>query len=95
MSNVAGKRVTKTILGNREHKKTYKFVVVFCVCLCFLREGGNRVTSQLYQGNKGTGTPCECSLYKRQFQLSESSVSASSETLERNGMLYTWVTEDL
>ena len=40
MSNFAGKRVTKTILGNREHKKTYKFVLVF-LFLFF-----NRVTSQ-------------------------------------------------
>ena len=34
MSNFAGKRVTKTILGNREHKKTFFFLFL------------NRVTSQ-------------------------------------------------
>ena len=38
-------RGTKTILGNREHKKTnFRFL-------------GNRGTSQFIQGNKGTGTP--------------------------------------
>ena len=52
-SNFEGNRGTKTILGNRKHKKTnFRFL-------------GNRGTSQfisgeqanLFQGNKGTGTP--------------------------------------
>ena len=58
MSNVAGKRVTKTILGNREHKKTYKFVVVFCVCLCFLREeGGEQGNKPVISGEQGNRYP--------------------------------------
>ena len=45
-------RGTKTILGNREHKKTY------------FRYWGNRGTSQFFQGIKGTGTsPGRASLF--------------------------------
>ena len=46
-SNFEGNRGTKTILGNREHKKTnFRFF-------------GTGEQANLFQGNKGTGTPWE------------------------------------
>ena len=45
MSNFEGNRGTKTILGNREHKKTN------------LDFWGTGEQANLFQGNKGTGTP--------------------------------------
>ena len=44
-SNFEGNRGTKTILGNREHKKTH------------FRFLGKDEQANLFQGNKGTGTP--------------------------------------
>ena len=48
MPNFEGNRGTKTILGNREHKKTN---------FRFFWETGEQ--ANLFQGNKGTGNPWE------------------------------------
>ena len=49
-SNFEGNRGTKTILGNKEHK-------IFC--FDFWRTGEQ---ANLFQGNKGTGTPRRASI---------------------------------
>ena len=47
MPTFEGNRGTKTILGNREHKKTNLHEALPCVL-------GNRGNGYLFQGNRGT-----------------------------------------